>query len=306
MLLIALSGCGVLTESVVLADAGAPQGELIARVQKLPAGQATPADGESVTDNNLYSTPTPVPGGGTVTLTPDRDEVGWWGSGRAGGRNIGDSYLYAGYYSEQAFVSAVLLDVSILPRGAEITEATLRLTGLSDRRLYRDVAGTWTIQLLEVDALEDLSRADFQDVINAPAAITLLPALYAKDLNAEEVNSWKLDRDALAWLEQQVLDENTDIIARISGPVGGADSLFAWDSGYGPTSQGDAPQLIVSLGPPPATPPPRPSPEVIVANMTLTPANVLTAAARSLAATEQATRWHSDATTSRHSDSNGY
>ena len=79
------------------------------------------------------------------------------------------------------------------------------------------------------------------------------------------------------------------VIFRIVGPAGGEDTLFAWDSGTGPATRGNAPQLVLGLGAPPATPPPLSTEQVIVATLTPTPANVMTAAADSLTATAVAT-----------------
>ncbi|NOZ28717.1 MAG: hypothetical protein GXP39_11795 [Chloroflexi bacterium] len=231
------------------------------------------------------TTPTPEPGGQILSITPRSGDVGWWASNDRRHNHLGDSFLYAGYFDGQVFVSAIRFDLSRVPRGAPIHGGILQLTGLQADRLDRGAPGTWSVQMLAVDALADFARADFQELFNAPAAVTLFPSLEPKDLKVGKINSWSLDRSTVQWLEQQIADGATEVIVRIIGPTGGQDTLFAWDSGAGPASLGEAPRLILNLGPAPATPPPLPTLPVIVATLTPTPANVLTAAARALTAT---------------------
>lgn len=226
-----------------------------------------------------FATPTPEPGGQVLILSPKSGEAGWWSSGEARGNHLGDSFLYAGYFNRQVFISLARFDLSRLPRGAAVRQATLRLAGLNAERFQTNAGGAWSLQLLAAKALPDLSRADVQGVFNAPAAVTLFPVLGAGDLAPNTVNTWELDAAARAWLAAQVDAGAGAVILRLSGPAGGEDTLFAWDSGSGPATAGNPPQLIVSLGPPPPTPPPLPTDAVIVATLTPTPANVLTLAA---------------------------
>lgn len=231
-----------------------------------------------------FATPTAEPGGRTLTLAPKAGEAGWWSSGDARGNHLGDSFLYAGYTAGQAFVSAVRFDLGQAPRGAAIRSATLRLMGLKADRFAPAAGGTWTVHLLPGNALPDFTRADFQALFNAPAAVTLFPTLFPADLAVGETNTLVLDAAAQAWLAEQIAAGAPAIIARIVGP-GGGDTLFAWDSGAGPATAGEAPQLVISFGPPPATPPPLPTEAVIVATLTPTPANILTVAAAAWTAT---------------------
>jgi hypothetical protein len=231
------------------------------------------------------ATNTPEPGGQAVSLAPKAGDAGWWSSGEARGNRLGDSYLYAGYFDGQAFISAVRLDVSRVPRGAPIRAAMLRLTGLREDRLNRGAGGQWNVHLLAADALKEFARADFQALLNAPAGVSLLPTIFAADLNTNQENTWTFDPAARAWLQAQIAGGATTIIARIVGPTGGESTLFAWDSGAGPATTGAGPVLNLSLGPAPATPPALPSQQVIVATLTPTPANILTVAADRLTAT---------------------
>ncbi len=223
---------------------------------------------------------TAEPGGRSLTLAPERGLAGWWSSGDARGNHLGDSFLYAGYYDGQTMSSAMRFDLAALPRGAPIREAQLRLTGLNADRFDPGAGGAWTVQLLPADALEDFARADFQALYNTPAAVTLFPTLYPADLDQGGANVLAFDASARHWLEAQVLAGAPAVVARITGPAGGGSTLFAWDSGLGPATLGEAPQLLLTLGAAPATPPPLPTEIVTIATLTPTPANVLTVAAQ--------------------------
>ncbi len=231
-----------------------------------------------------FAPPTAEPRGRVLALAPKAGDAGWWSSGEARGNHLGDSFLYAGYAEGQAFGAAIRFELAAAPRGAEVRSAVLRLMGLKADRFAPAAGGVWTVQLLPADALPDLARADFQALFNAPAAVTLFPTLFPADLAVGSVNTLALDPAARAWLAGQIADGMPAVIARITGP-GGGDTLFAWDSGTGPATAGEAPQLVIGFGPPPATPPPLPTEAVIVATLTPTPANILTVAAQAWTAT---------------------
>ncbi len=117
--------------------------------------------------------------------------------------------------------------------------------------------------------------------------MTLFPTFFAADLGEGRVNVAAFDEGGRTWLESQLRDGKTSLIARIVGP-GGGESLFAWDSGAGPATGGQGPALVLALGPAPATAPPLPTEAVIVATDTPTPVNVLTAVVHALTATAAA------------------
>ncbi len=151
---------------------------------------------------------------------------------------------------------------------------TLQLTGLLDDRFDPGAGGTWSVQLIPGKAVPPLQQVNFQTLLSIPAQVTLFPELYPADLGVGQVNIVNLDASARAWLQEQILLGENEIVARITGP-GGGDSLFAWDSGDGPATAGEAPRLILSLDAPPPTAPPLPTDVFLVATLTPTPENVL-------------------------------
>ena len=54
-------------------------------------------------------TATSEPGGRIVGLIPGTADTAWWNSGDTHGIHLGDSFLYAGSYENETFVSAVRL-----------------------------------------------------------------------------------------------------------------------------------------------------------------------------------------------------
>ncbi len=248
------------------------------------APTSTPASQPLVATRPVYNSPTPEAGGRIIALSPRAGDAGWWTGGEARGNHLGDSFLYSGYANGQAFIAAMRFDLTALPRGAALRAAQLRLTGLKDDRFDPNAGGTWSVQLLAETALPDFAAADFQALLNAPASVTLFPTFFPADLDAGEINVAELDAAGRAWLEKQIADGATAVIARITGPTRG-ETLFAWDSGSGPATVGEGPEFVIAFGPAPATAPPLPTEAVIVATDTPTPANALTAEAYALDAT---------------------
>ncbi|MCO6452369.1 MAG: PD40 domain-containing protein [Caldilineales bacterium] len=269
----------------------APELPATVLVDDSPTPEPTPTLIETATlsaEPTRFTTPTPEEGGRILSLKPSAADVGWWANGETRG-HLGDSFLYGGSFEGQTFISAFNLDLSRIPRGTPLRSATLRLTGLDDERLMSEAGGAWSVEILAPDDIAELGKADFQSLFNAPVAATLLPALSGVDLAANKANLWTLDPSTLAWLQQQVLDGVSAVTIRISGPSSDVETLFSWDSGAGPSSLGEAPELVLALGPSPATPPPLPTEAFIVATLTPTPENVLTVAAQLLTATASTT-----------------
>lgn len=237
-------------------------------------------------------TSTPLPGRKLYLLSPDTGDAGWVASGEERGNHFSDSYLYAGVFEDQIYVSAIQFDLRSIPRGAPIHEASLQLTGLRDDRLSRnqDQSGTgvWTVRLLTSDIDENWRRHNYQAVFSASTLQSLSPILSDRDLRVGKANIFKFSSDQIRELETRIIeDENPKISIRIDGPLVGPDNLFAWDTGYGPQTLKNEVVLQIEVGPSPATPP---SYKYVVVTSTPTPASIVTAAAIALNLTAEATR----------------
>ncbi len=233
-------------------------------------------------------TPTAAPGGSIETLAPGSGAAGWWAEGDLRAEHLDDSYLYAGTNQGRPILSLIRFDLNRLPPGAPVLAADLRLTGLSAERLDPAQGGVWKVELLPEAAAPEISRLGYPELAAGQSAITLSPQLTAGDLVVGTENVLPLTAEAIQWLQEQLNQGAKLVLARISGPQGSADSLYAWDSGAGPATGGNPPSLLISLGAPPETPPAAPTEQMIVATLTPTPGNVLTAAADALTATKQA------------------
>ena len=231
-----------------------------------------------------FVTPTPEPGGQVYNVIPGNNSVGWWMADDIRRNHLNDSFLYVGHSQGKQYIAAVRFDLRNVARGATLIYGQLRLTGLRDQSLADDPNVQWQAQLIAEDALPNLASADFLTLLSAPAVLNL-PPLRSNQLANDEVNSWELDEEARTWIENQLLLGATSIILRLQVKDTGQENLFAWDSGFGPQTNGGGPVLILSAGPAPATPPVLPTRPFIVATLTPVPANVLTVVAQNSTAT---------------------
>jgi hypothetical protein len=256
-----------------------------ATVTPSPAPTTPAPEAVQPTPTVAAATATAEPGGRNIVLTPVASGVGWWSSGDTRANHLGDSFLYSGYFDGQVFASAMTFDLRSVPRGAPLRQASLQLTGLRDDRFARAAGGAWTVQFLDPAAFTDLGHVSFQTLFNQQPSVTLFPVLEAAALSAQQTNVFTLDASARDWLAAQLLNGSTTLLVRITGPAGGDNTLFAWDSGAGNASSGAVPQLALSVGAIAATPPPLPTRSFVVATLTPTPANILTAAVYAQTAT---------------------
>ena len=240
---------------------------------------------EDVNPAARFVTSTPEPDGRALSLVPLNGDAGWWKSNDSRRNNLNDSFLYSGFFEGETYFSVVRFDLSRIPRGAPIREATLALTGLSDEHLRPDVPAIWYLQLIAASDLESLVLANYDAAISAPPSMILFPELHTEDLAADRVNFWQLDAAARAWLENQLLSGADSLTVRIYASSAEAETLFAWDSGRGPESGGAPPELFLTLGPRPDVAPALPTEEFIVATLTPVPENVVTAVAQAATAT---------------------
>ncbi|MCX6044209.1 MAG: hypothetical protein NT075_03795 [Chloroflexi bacterium] len=247
---------------------------------------ATPPD--TAVQSERYATPTPEPGGQVLYLSPNTGNAGWWVSNDPQHAYLGDSYLYAGVSGGDTRISAMQFDLSSVARGAPMRQVELRLTGLRGDGLTPQSKGSWLVQLIAEKALKTLGGIDFLTMYSAPSSITLQPDLKPSDVAIDKTNSWLLDANAMQWLSQQLLDGAKTLTVRVLPSSAGTDALFAWDSGMGSETKGNAPALVISLGPPPPTPPPLPTQNVVVATLTPVPDNVMTVVAQDQTATSVA------------------
>jgi hypothetical protein len=269
-----------------------------------PTGSATASPTPTARTRGLVlleptATPTPPPGGWTLVLTPEARDVGWLASDEeAAGPNqaaapnhLGDSFLFVGVAEGKVYQSVMQFDLGQVPRGTRIEAASLRLTGLRADGLDTAGDGAWRLDLLAPEMDYGWRMHSFAQVQAAEALSRFEPALTARDLGDGRINQFEFTAEQLALLEQRLLlggeRSGTWVSFRLEGPAEGIDNLFAWDSGQGVGSRGEAPELFLSLGPPPAQ---TPLPYYVIITSTPTPLTIATAAANSLRMTAEATR----------------
>lgn len=251
---------------------------------------AQPTDQDSGrSQSEIAATPVVGPDEELIELFPQPRAAGWVRSNDNRNNHFSDSFLYSGVSEGEIFQGALRFDLSDLPIGAPIRYAALMLMGIDDSRLNRQKEASWEVRWLSPEITERWNQATFQDIHNAAILQTIHPPVGPSDLNTEAINTFLFNEAQLRQLEKSLIDQQTGIAFRIDGPQSGEDNLFAWDSGYGLLSGGNAPKLVIVLGAPPATPPPTPTRDYVVVTSTPTPENIFTAAASARLATAQAT-----------------
>lgn len=255
---------------------------LQAAVNPSPTATATPT---SLISLARLVTPTPPADGQVYTLTPGNNSVGWWMSNDSRRNHVNDAFLYVGQRGGESYMAALWFDLRQVPRGAEIVQGELRLTGIRADNFNATALATWQIQLIAEEALPNPASADFLTLLSAPAALTLSPTLTAGALAVGSTNTWQFEATVNRWLQEQLLQGATAVTMRITANTNGADTLFAWDSGRGATMAGTEPLLFLSIGPAPATPPLLPTKPFLVATNTRVPDNVVTVVALNNTAT---------------------
>lgn len=228
----------------------------------------------------------PPPGGEIYLIQPAyAGAAGWARSGDGQPNHFGDFNVYAGIYDGLQHVGAVQFDLSRIAPGTPILHADLTLMGLSDEFLGTD--GTWTAELLEPWLDEGWGTHDYHWLSrpDSGAAVLLFPVTPA-DLARGQANTFFFAPEGLALLEARLYTGAASF--RVLGPNEGGNNLFAWDSGFGAGSLARPPLLRIVAGPAPESPPPSPTPELVI----VPPAegeNLLAMAAERLTATAQAT-----------------
>ncbi len=258
----------------------------------VPTSTPVPVNGagdERASEGNQASQSlTPISGGELFTLRPSGNDVGWWRTNDPRRNYIGDSFLYAGNRDGDSYISAVRFELADVQRGAIIETAELHLTGLRQDQLVTDGGGSWLVQMLPESSFEEMASADFLTAYSAPATI-FLGSVGSNDVAEGRTNVWRLDPGAREWLEQQRLEDARSVYVRIqASPQSNSENLFAWDSGSGSETQGNAPQLVLNVGAAPVTPPPLFTKPVVVATLTPVPENELTIVAQAATATHVA------------------
>ncbi|MFN8496833.1 MAG: DPP IV N-terminal domain-containing protein [Anaerolineae bacterium] len=236
----------------------------------------TPTPDRALAQNVVFqATPTLVAGQQMAVLSPSGNSVGWVSSGDRV-NHFGDRNLHAGTFDGQQYYSGLQFNLATIPQGSRIQSAQVELVGLSGENMAS--SGQWALRLLDATADANWPSMTFERLRDAPMTDTIGGYLEPKDLSPKGVNTFVFTDAQRQELERRLA--NRLVSFRMDGPSGTAKNLFSWDTGYG-GGFGNRPVLRVIYQPPPTLTP-------IVITNTPAPANLATAAAMVVRATEQA------------------
>jgi type VII secretion-associated serine protease mycosin len=184
-----------------------------------------------------------TPGDYQVQITPRESAVGWVVSDEADVNHFGDDDMYTGFYNGLVYVGAVQFDLSSVPAEAQISGATLQLTGQSDEYLSGD--GTWTVRMLDSAVDFDWSSHGYSAIAHADSLGDVGAPLKGSELSPNHANTLMLDETLVRRLADRL--HSTGLVSfRIDGPRSGANDIFSWDSGYGIGGLSAPPVLTIS------------------------------------------------------------
>lgn len=178
-----------------------------------------------------------------VQITPRETAVGWVASDEPDANYFGDDDVYAGFYNGLIHLGAVQFDLSSVPAEAQITGATLKLTGQTV--VYLTGNGSWEVHMLASDADAGWPSHGYSAIANASSVGIVGEPLEASDLGANQDNVLTFSDTLLEEIDRRV-HGNGFASFRIDGPKSGSNDVFAWDSGYGIDGLGKPPILTIS------------------------------------------------------------
>ena len=227
------------------------------------------------------SIPTPalsLPDGLHLIVTLDAVSAGW-ASDLDGRMHFGVADIHAGFYRGHRYVGGLQFDVSEAAVQGDLLYAGVELTVRDSTHLGSE--GAWWLHLLAGDAIPEWSELTFAALLQTPAVVTFGPGVVAPQLVGQHSTLFVLPPEQLALLQPFL--ESGRLSFRLTGPDGGGDNLFTWDTGVRVDELAEsAPRLHLVIHPDSAA--------MRIVTSTPTPENVLTLAAQVAQVTALATR----------------
>lgn len=184
-----------------------------------------------------------TPGGDEVHITPAAQHAGFLVSNEPVSNHLGDDDMYAGTYYGLVYIGAMQFDLSSVPSNADITGATLNLTGQSGE--FLSYGGTWAVHLLNPAVDAGWSSHGYAGLAGATSLSIIGSPMGPGDLRANSANVLTFSAAAVGHLRDR-LASSQKASFRINGPESGGPNVFSWHSGvpdeYG---NGIAPVLTV-------------------------------------------------------------
>ena len=213
----------------------------------------------------------------TQALAADPSETGWVAADASEPRlNVGE--IRVGVQGDRTYLGAMRVDLSAIPTDAELLAAAVALKGLRWEVRESELAGGWTLELVDPAVAETWDRLDYATLATAPVLTTLAPVLTAGEMRPGVTQFWTFDPSGVAALGASLREAGVALF-RLRGPTSaGGSGLFVWDA---------AGTLRVNFRPP--APPEATATSTPVATAAVTQTPVVTATFTPATATPTAT-----------------
>jgi hypothetical protein len=200
-------------------------------------------------------TPTLPPGGTAVTVTPAANAVGYvrsYDPHNDKPNHFSEADMYVGIWGGfNIHIGAVQFDLSSIPPGASIHQASMTLTGKSST--YVESEGIWKLQLLDSGVDAGWPNHTYANIYGATVLATIPPELGPDDLGVGWPNIFTFTEGQLTYLEERVATTG-QVSFRVDGPDTGNRNIFVWYTGYGSGDEAKRPVLHVEFSLVPPTP----------------------------------------------------
>jgi len=211
----------------------------IVAVTSTPIAIATP----SPTVNDLTPTITPAPNSIIFTIPVKENDIGWVQSDETIGNHFGESYLYAGLRDGRLSYGVMQFDLLGIPANSTVTQAELVLTGLDSTGLL--LSNSFNVNIL-ADTVDKRWTLNTYETINN-AELEPIPSLIlqADELGNSQENRFVFNAAIRGLIEDRL--KTGAISFRLESVTPTEEGWFAWDTGYGISSNGNRPTLRLGV-----------------------------------------------------------
>jgi hypothetical protein len=178
-----------------------------------------------------------------ISTTTKYGYVGWVRESNPTGNYFTGPDIMVGHGAQGIYHGAAQFNVSLFPKDATITNATVKFYG--KRWHYTGSGGNWALKMLDNSIDADWQGQGYTDIHNATVEDTIQPTMQDWDLQSRQWNTFIYGNNQFSALKNHLV--NNTISFRLDGPQSGR-YLFIWDTGNTKESWGIeyAPRITIA------------------------------------------------------------